>query len=81
MIYLESLAMAHKDDKSLGKHCALAKVFATDPVSYMHVVHALCLGSVGTQAQCIEVITHLERIIVAKSSVLIKLNKNRRVPR
>ena len=45
------------------------------------VVHALYLGSVGTQTQCIEVITHLERIIVAKSSVLIKLNKNRRVPR
>lgn len=80
MIYLESLAMAHKDDKSLGKHCALTKVFATD-LCPICVVHVLYLGSVGTQAQCIEVITHLERIIVAKSSVLIKLSKNRRVPR
>ena len=35
MIYLESLAMAHKDDKSLGKHCALAKIFAVDCVSCM----------------------------------------------
>ena len=25
VIYLESLAMAHKDDKSLGKHCAFVK--------------------------------------------------------
>ena len=25
VIYLESLAMAHKDDKSLGKNCALGR--------------------------------------------------------
>ncbi|CAB4005561.1 DNA-dependent kinase catalytic subunit-like [Paramuricea clavata] len=52
VIYLESLAMAHKDDKSLG-----------------------------TQTQCVEVVSHLERIMVTKSSVLIKSSKTRRVPR
>ncbi|XP_028413162.1 DNA-dependent protein kinase catalytic subunit-like [Dendronephthya gigantea] len=37
--------------------------------------------SLGTQSQCIEVISHLERIIVSKSSVLLNVNKKRRVPR
>ena len=34
VIYLESLAMAHKDDKSLGKHCAFVK----------YVMHIMCVA-------------------------------------
>jgi hypothetical protein len=35
VIYLESLAMAHKDDKSLGKNCTVGKVSVTDYVYSM----------------------------------------------
>ena len=43
--------------------------------------HIFVLLVLGTQSKCIEVVSHLERIIVAKSSVLIKSSKSRRVPR
>ncbi|XP_077979786.1 DNA-dependent protein kinase catalytic subunit-like [Glandiceps talaboti] len=50
--FINSLAIAHADDKSLG-----------------------------TQQQCVQVITHLERILRVKANLLNKETKNRRVPR
>ncbi|XP_078691376.1 DNA-dependent protein kinase catalytic subunit-like isoform X2 [Branchiostoma floridae x Branchiostoma belcheri] len=50
--FVESLALAHHDEKSLG-----------------------------TQAQCVAVLTHLDRIITTKADLLNKHSKVRRVPR
>ncbi|XP_078611931.1 DNA-dependent protein kinase catalytic subunit-like isoform X2 [Branchiostoma floridae x Branchiostoma japonicum] len=50
--FVESLALAHHDERSLG-----------------------------TQAQCVAVLTHLERIVTTKADLLNKNSKVRRVPR
>lgn len=41
----------------------------------------LNLSLQGTQEQCIQVITHLERIIKVQAKSLNKENKRRRIPR
>ena len=81
VIYLESLAMAHEDEKSLGESSVY--IFLENDVfcTVYELLYNAYVLVIGTQSQCIDVISHLERIIVSKSSVLLNTNKKRRVPR
>lgn len=81
VVFVESLALAHSDEKALGKRSSVAS-FEILPLSIRLPVTCWCFGMIrtGTVQQCCSALDHLKRIIKHKADSLNK-NVKRRIPR